>query len=60
MSPKQNHSADPRLTIYTGLSANEQARLDALVSRKRLDSGAYLLHQRIRRHALSTCWRKAC
>ena len=45
MSPKQNHSADPRLTIYTGLSANEQARLDALVSRKRLDSGAYLLHQ---------------
>jgi len=33
------------LTIYTGLSATEQSRLDALVCRRRLDTGAYLLHQ---------------
>jgi len=45
VSPQRNHSADPRLTIYTGLSATERSRLDALVARKRLDSGAYLLHQ---------------
>jgi CRP/FNR family transcriptional regulator len=33
------------VTIYSGLSATEQSRLDALVSRRRLDSGAYLFHQ---------------
>ena len=33
------------MTIYTGLSATEQSRLDALVSRRRLETGAYLFHQ---------------
>ena len=46
MSPQQNHnSSGTRLTIYSGLSVAEQSALDALVSRKRLGTGAYLFHQ---------------
>ncbi len=33
------------LTIYTGLSATEAARLDSLASCKKLQSGDYLFHQ---------------
>jgi CRP/FNR family transcriptional regulator len=33
------------LTIYTGLSATETARLDSLASCKKLQSGDYLFHQ---------------
>lgn len=45
MSTQQPRSKEPQLTIYSGLSEAEVARLDALVSRKRLATGAYLLHQ---------------
>jgi len=46
LSPQQNNnSSGTRLTIYSGLSVAEQSALDALVSRKRLDTGAYLFHQ---------------
>lgn len=33
------------LTIYSGLSREEAARLDALVSHRTVESGAYLFHQ---------------
>jgi CRP/FNR family transcriptional regulator len=39
-----DHSGSP-VTIYTGLKSDEAARLDALVSYRNLDSGAYLFHQ---------------
>jgi CRP/FNR family transcriptional regulator len=32
-------------TIYSGLAANEAARLDGLASHRNLESGAYLFHQ---------------
>lgn len=46
MSPLQNNTGSgTRLTIYSGLSTEERSALDALVSRKRLATGAYLFHQ---------------
>lgn len=45
MSPERNQDVDPRLTIYSGLSADERARLDSLVTRRRVEAGAYLFHQ---------------
>jgi CRP/FNR family transcriptional regulator len=45
LSPQQNDSSGTRLTIYSGLSVAEQSRLDDLVSRKVLETGAYLFHQ---------------
>ncbi|MCB1729636.1 MAG: helix-turn-helix domain-containing protein [Halieaceae bacterium] len=45
MSPQSTREIEPLITIYSGLSAAEAAQLDALVSRRRLDPGAYLLHQ---------------
>lgn len=43
MSPRQNTQA--LLTIYSGLSREEIAALDALVSYKTLETGEYLFHQ---------------
>ena len=40
IEPERNQDVDPRLTIYSGLSANERARLDSLVTRRRVEAGA--------------------
>jgi CRP/FNR family transcriptional regulator len=40
-----SEEAGSPLTIYSGLTAEEAAQLDALVSHRNLESGAYLFHQ---------------
>jgi CRP/FNR family transcriptional regulator len=45
LSPQQHQGTEPPLTIYSGLSGAEVARLDALVSYKSLNTGDYLFHQ---------------
>jgi CRP/FNR family transcriptional regulator len=45
LSPQQHQGTEPPLTIYSGLSGAEVARLDALVSYKSLNAGDYLFHQ---------------
>ena len=45
MNPHGSDDKAQPLTIYSGLSEEESAALDALVSFKSLDSGDYLFHQ---------------
>lgn len=45
LSSQPDHDHGTGLTIYSGLSAAEVARLDALVSHKALQPGDYLFHQ---------------
>ena len=40
-----NPNSDQPLTIYSGLTSQEVARLDELVSYRKLESGEYLFHQ---------------
>ncbi len=45
LNPVNSEESGSPLTIYSGLTAEEAARLDALVSHRNLESGAYLFHQ---------------
>ena len=45
MSPVNSEEIGSSLTIYSGLTAEEAAQLDALVSHRNLEGGAYLFHQ---------------
>ncbi len=45
MRPESTQSQHTPLTIYTGLSADEVAALDAMVSFRSLEAGEFLFHQ---------------